>query len=178
MTANSTTAGSGAADHDVGRAAPLEQKRVHEDVEQDGRVGERGRQPVGHQAEQQGRPGAERDTPGQGLPRLDRAVAVDHQRAPRGPLHERVDVAVDVAVDRVRTARGQRAADQRDQDELEGRQTALGEQHGRDRGDQEQFDDARLGQRDQGAEHHARLAAAARRARGAVAEGRACGDGR
>ena len=106
--------------------------------------------------------GAERDAPGQGLPRLDGAVAADDQRAARGALHDRVDVAVEVAVDGVRAARGQRAAGQGDQDEPEGRHAVLGEQHGRHRGDQEQLDDPRLGQRDQRADHHARRAAAAR----------------
>jgi signal transduction histidine kinase len=104
-----------AADHDVRWTAPLEQQRVDEDVEQDRRVGQRGGQPVGHQAEQQCRPRAERDPPGERLARLDRSGRVD-QRTARGALHHRVDVAVDVAVDGVRAARRERAAGQRNED--------------------------------------------------------------
>ncbi len=105
--------------HDVGRGPTLEQQRVDEDVEQDRGVGQRGRQPVGGQAEQRGGARAEHDAPDQRGGGGDDALLVD-QRAAGGALHDRVDVAVEVAVDRVGAAGREGAADQRDGDERQG----------------------------------------------------------
>jgi hypothetical protein len=147
---NGETAGR-AADHDVGRGTALEAERVDEDVEQERRVGEGRREPVGEKAQQQGRGDAEDDAGDERLGGLDRraARALRHQRTAGRAPHDRVDVAVDVAVDRIGAARGERSADEGDQHELERRQAAPGEQHRRERGDQQQFDDSRLGQSEQ-----------------------------
>ena len=84
-------------------------------------------------------------------PRGDDVVA--GQRPVPGAAHDRVDVAVDVAVQRVGTARGQRAADQRRDDDAttSGRPPAARIMAGSG-GDQQQLDDPRLGQRDVGRE--------------------------
>jgi hypothetical protein len=78
---------------------------------------------------------------------------VCRQRPARGASHHLVDVAVEVAVERVRRAGRQRAADQYHghQPQLAQRtdapRAAGREQHRRDGGDQQQFDDPRLGER-------------------------------
>ena len=59
-------------------------------------------------------------------------------------LHQLVAVSLDPAVDGVRAARGQRAADDDRGDQPERGHALLREQHGRDRGDQEQLDDPGL----------------------------------
>ena len=64
------------------------------------------------------------------------------QRPVLGAVHELVDVAVDVAVEGAGAAGGERAAHQRGQDQADGREAALGVDHGGQRADQQQFDDA------------------------------------
>ena len=80
---------------------------------------------------------------------------VPGQRPGPGPAHHRVDIGVDHAVQRVRAAGGQRAADQGGQHQGQRRDLALRGEHRRDGGDQQQFDDPRLGQRDVGADPRA-----------------------
>ena len=63
-----------------------------------------------------------------------------------GAVHHLVDVAVEVAVQRVRATGGQRPADQGGRDQPPGRDAALGQQHRGDGGHEEQLDDAGLGQ--------------------------------
>ena len=69
------------------------------------------------------------------------------QRAPRRARHARVDVALDVVVDRAGAAGGQVAADQRREQHAE-RRRGVGDEHGRRGGHQQQRDDARLRERD------------------------------
>ena len=77
--------------------------------------------------------------------------------APR-PGHERVDVAVEIAVDRVGAAGRERPADQRPGDApapvapVDAGHPARREDHRRHRRDEQQLDDPRLGQRDIGAD--------------------------
>jgi hypothetical protein len=68
-----------------------------------------------------------------------------------GPAHHVVDVAVQVHVDRVRGAGGERPADEGRDDLPHGRQPPGGEDHRGDRDDQQQDDDPGLGQRQVGA---------------------------
>ena len=70
-----------------------------------------------------------------------------------GAGHARVAVAVDVVVDRPGAAGGQVAAEHRPEDRRERRARGVGDEHRRDRGQQQQRDDPRLGQRDVVAEH-------------------------
>ena len=148
-----------AADHDVGRGAPLQGERVHEHVEQDRARGQERRQPVDGEPEQQGRRRAEHDARGQGLGRLDAAAAgLRDQRAVRGAPHHRVDVPVQVAVEGVGAGGRERAADQGHREHPQRGQPALGQQHGGDGRDQQQLDDPRLGQLEQGPRDGARLA--------------------
>ena len=129
----------------VRRGAPLEPERVDHVVVEDGRRGHRRGQPVGEGAHEDHRHHRQHESEDQRRARGDR---VGRQRPPLGAPHQLVDVAVDVAVERARRARRQRAADQHDRHQPEAR-PALGRQHHRrDRGHQQQFDDARLGQRD------------------------------
>ena len=80
------------------------------------------------------------------------------QRPAPGPGHQLVDVAVEVAVDRVRAAGRQRPADQRPDRqprpvaELDPGHLAGREDHRRHRRDEQQLDDPRLRQRDVGAD--------------------------
>ena len=73
---------------------------------------------------------------------------VGRQRAAPGAAHPLVDVAVEVAVERVRAAGRERAADERRHDQPQPRQPASGEEHHRQGRDQQQLDDPRLGQCD------------------------------
>ena len=95
----------GAADHDVLRGRPLEPQGVDEDVERVARHREHGRQQVDRAATARRRrpprgPGR-RSAPARGV-----SSPVTRGRL-RGPVHDRVDVAVDVHVDGVGPARGQ-----------------------------------------------------------------------
>jgi hypothetical protein len=67
-----------------------------------------------------------------------------------GTAHDVVDVAVDVHVDRVRSAGGQGAADNDRRHEPDRRDGACGEDHGGHGGHEEELDDPRLRQRDVG----------------------------
>ena len=69
------------------------------------------------------------------------------ERPVLGALHERVDVAVDVHVDGVGAAGGQRAADDGGDHQPDRRAAPLGHDHRRHRRDQQQLDDPRLGER-------------------------------
>ena len=72
----------------------------------------------------------------------------DQRTALRAP-HDRVDVAVDVAVQRVRAGGRQRSADESDQDQPHRRQASVGQHHRRQRRDEQQLDDAGLGEQEQ-----------------------------
>ena len=83
------------------------------------------------------------------MAKVSAAVGVDRpgdQRAPAGALHHRVDVPVDVHVDGVGAAGGQRAPGQRPEHEPARGQAPLGDDHRRHRRDQEQLDDPGLGE--------------------------------
>ena len=63
----------------------------------------------------------------------------------RGAVHQFVDVPVDVHVDGVGATGGQRPTDQGGDHEPDVGEAALGQDHGREGGDEQQLDDARLG---------------------------------
>ena len=97
--------------------------------------------------------------------------SVPGQRPRPRALHHRVDVGVHHAVQRVGAAGGQGAADQGGQHQPDRRHRPLGGEHRRNGGDQQQFDDARLGQRDVGADGAGPRCRGRDRRRGAVAGG-------
>ena len=101
-----------AAPDDVLRRPPLEQHRVDDDVEGDRRQRQAAGQPVGGGADGQDRYRAEHQAEDQ---RAGRRDLVPGQRAAAGASHDRVDVAVDVAVEGIGAAGCQRAAEHRDQ---------------------------------------------------------------
>ena len=121
-------------------------------------------------------------------PEDDRPLRLDlvgRQRPAPGPGHQQVDVAIEVAVDRVGAARGERPAEHRPEDERApagpvdaaragARQVARREDHRRDRRDEQQLDDPRLGQRDVGADRVAGRPGAARSRPASVAGDPAC----
>ena len=80
-----------AADHDVRGGPPLQADRVHENVEQDGGVGERRRDPVDADTEEQRRQRPEHDAEYERFTRPDNAAV--GERAARGTPHDGVDVA-------------------------------------------------------------------------------------
>src|SRR6185312_9318789 len=149
-------AAGGAAPDDVLRGPALEHQRVDQDVEEDRDGGQHGRQPAGAEHDRD-RDRAERDAEDERGPRRDR---VPGQRAGHRAPHHRVDVPVEVAVQRVGAAGGQRAADHGRQHGGQRRQPAGGQDHRRQRRDQQQLDDARLGQRHVRAQHREPAAAA------------------
>ena len=61
-------------------------------------------------------------------------------------MHQLVDVAVDVAVEGPGAAGSEGAAHQRGQDQSDGREAALGVNHGGQRADEQQLDDAGFGE--------------------------------
>ena len=76
------------------------------------------------------------------------------QRTAAGPRHARVAVALQVVVDRPGAARGQVAAERSSRGSSPERGPGgIGHEHRRHRGDQEQRDDPRLGQRQVVAQH-------------------------
>ena len=140
------------APHRVLRRGPLEPQRVDEVVVGDRGGGEAGGQPVGERGHQ-----GQRDA-GQDQPENERGARRDGvrgQRAARGTPHHLVDVAVEVAVDGIGRTGGERAAEQYHQGQHQRGEPVLRQEHRGDGGDQEQLDDARLGQRDVRADHAA-----------------------
>jgi hypothetical protein len=77
---------------------------------------------------------------------------VPRQRAAAGSAHPLVDVRVEHAVECVGATGGQNATDDGCGDEAQRRDTACRQEHHRDRGQQQQLDDAWLGQRHVGTE--------------------------
>ncbi len=133
-----------AAPDDVLRGAALEDHRVDDHVEEERAEGEPGRQPVDGEAEEQGGDDGQGDAEDEAFHRADHA---GHQGPLRGAVHQRVDVAVDVHVQRVRAAGREVTADTGQQHQPQIRNTLFGEEHHRNRGDQQKLDDPRLGQR-------------------------------
>ena len=103
-----------AADDDVLGRRALEQDRVDDDVERDREQRQERRDQVDEPGHHDERDDAEHE------PEDDRPLRLDlvgRQRPAPGPGHQQVDVAVEVAVDRVGAAGGERPADQRPEDE-------------------------------------------------------------
>ena len=141
------------------RARALQPERVDADVERGGGEGEHGRRAGWRPHHSTAKATTSRATAKTSAWRG--SIDAGDERAVLGALHQRVDVAVDVHVDGVGAAGGQRAADQRDQRSAPSDgQPPLGEHHRRHGRDQQQLDDPRLGQRDVGAEHRASACAA------------------
>ena len=131
--------------HDVLRGAALEHQRVNENVERDGRCGQVGREHIGGPPQPEERSDRQRQTEHQGVAARHRRAS---QRATLGALHHLVDIGVGHTVQRVGAAGGQHPADQGVEDQDQVRRTTGGQQHGRDGGDEQQFDDPGLGQRE------------------------------
>ena len=152
-----------ATDDDVLGRRPLEQHHVDDHVERDRQKRQERRDEVDEVGHDHEREDAERQPEHHGALGLH---LVGGQRASPRPGHEQVDVAIEVAVDRVRAAGGQRPAEHRPEHEPEpvgpvdaarrARQVAGREDHRRDRRDQQELDDPRLGQGDVGADRVAR----------------------
>ena len=135
----------GAADDDVLRGQRLEPDRVDDHVaEQAGERKDR-REHVHRQRQLDRRQGAERDPEGEPVGRLDPAR---DQRPSAGAGHARVALAVDVVVDRPGAAGREVAAEHRPEQGRELGEAALGDDHRRHRGQQQERDDPRLGQGD------------------------------
>ena len=133
----------GPADDDVLGGGPLEPERVDEDVEEAGRHGEHGGEQVDRPPEQGEGDHLQPDGEGQRRPRGDHP---GDQGTVLGPLHEPVDVAVDDHVDGVGPAGGQGAA-QHGPEHEPARGEAPGRHHlGGHGGDEQQLDDAGLGE--------------------------------
>ena len=137
----------GAADHDVLRARALQPQGVDADVEGRRRERQHRRQQVGAGPQHGEGDDLERHREHERIARRDHA---GDQRTVAGADHQAVDVAVDVHVDGVGAAGGERAADQRDDHQPRRRPAALGQHHRRHRRDQQQLDDPRLGEGDVG----------------------------
>ncbi len=135
----------GTADDDVLRRQRLEPDRVDEDVAEQPGERQGGRQGVHGDRQLNRREGAECDPEDQPVQGLDPA---GDERAPAGAHHARVAVAFDVVVDRPGAARGQVAAEHRPEQGRDRREAAIGDDHRRHRGQQEQRDDPRLGEHD------------------------------
>ncbi len=149
----------GAADHDVLRAAGLEPDRVHEHVEQHGAHREHRREQVDGRPEQRERQRLEHQ------PEHERALGLDvavGERTVGGAAHQLVAVALDPTVDGVGATRGEGAAEQHLHDQAHRRHLARGQDHGRQRGDEQQLDDARFGEVEVGEGGGARPAGPAR----------------
>jgi hypothetical protein len=151
--------------------------RVDHVVVEDRRRGQHGRQPVAedtHQGDRDHREGQPEDQYGPGRD------AVGRQRAPLGAPHELVDIAVDVAVQGARRAAREGSADQHHGECAQVGPATGGQHHRRHRGDQQQLDDLRLGQREVGAQDDQGISARFRalRLRGALLNaGRPSRDG-
>ena len=131
------------APHDVLRRTTLQHHRVAEEVERTRRERQPGREPVDEEAQHEGRDDSQRQPEDQGGTRRDDVAG---QGAAPGAAHLLVDVAVVDAVQRVRAAGRQGPADHGGDHQPERRHAALREEHHRHRGQQQQLDDARLGQ--------------------------------
>ena len=137
-------AGQPAPDDVLGRPA-LEQHRVAEDVERVGDQRQHRGQRVDPQQQHHGRQHREHEAEDQRGPRGDE---VARQRPAPGAAHLLVDVAVvDAVEDRGRAGR-EAPADHGGRDQAERRDALRGEEHHRDGGEQQQLDDARLGEPD------------------------------
>ena len=129
---------------DVLLGTALEHDRVEDDVEQDRPDGERRGQRVGDEPQDNGREDAEGK-------REDERLAVREltrdEWSLRRALHEAIDVTVDVAVERVCAPRRHRTAEHHAEHKPEVRHATLGEEHRRDRRDEQELDDPGLRQR-------------------------------
>ncbi len=135
----------GPADHDVLRRSALEPQGVDEDVEQGGRHGQGRREEVHGQPEFDEGGRLERQGEDQGRPRRH---GPGHQRTVLGAVHQTVDVAVHHHVDGVGPPGGQGATGQRRRHQPQRRKPVLRHHHGGQGRDQQQLDDARLGEGD------------------------------
>src|SRR5699024_10700689 len=149
-------AAGGSAPHDVLRGAALEDESVEDGVEQDRGRGEAGGDPVRESAEPEDRAEPERGCEDQCGTRAD---LTGDQRTILRPLHLRVDIAIDVAVEDRGRSRSGGTADERVDHEPDVRQTVSRQEHHGSGRDQEQLDDARLRQRNIGADDRSRSGA-------------------
>ena len=145
------------ADDDVLLGRPLEPERVHEDVEEAGADGQNRREQVDAGPQKGERSCLEHEAEDQ---RRTRGHRSRDERTPLRSIHQAIDVAIDVHVEGVGSTSRERAANHRQSDEPHARQTALGHDHRGHGGDEEQLDDARLGQ------HHERACSASEAAHG------------
>ena len=136
-----------AAPDDVLLRAALQDQRVDHHVEEDRGGRQHGGDPVRGQPQPDGR--ERREHPGEDQ-RATRRHLAGHERTLLGAVHVRIDVAVDVHVERRRGSGAHRAADHGRGDQPEIRQTVLREEHHRHGGDEQELEHTRLGQLDIG----------------------------
>ncbi|MBG9885636.1 hypothetical protein ABE10_03350, partial [Bacillus toyonensis] len=130
---------------DVLLGTALEDHRVDDDVEEDRGRREHRRKPVGGEPEPDRR--EDRQGPGEDQ-RAPRRHFTGDERAIDRSLHVRVDVAIEVHVERGGGAGAQRPADHGRRDQPQVGQASLGKEHDRDRGDEQELQDTRLGEDD------------------------------
>ncbi len=123
---------------------PLEQHGVDHHVVGDRPEREGGREEVGRDREQCDRDHCQNEPEDQGRPGRD---GVAHQRPAARAPHNLIDVAVDVAVQRVGTARGEGAAEHHHHGDEQRREAVVGQEQRRDRGNEQQLHDPGLAQR-------------------------------
>ena len=134
-----------APDHDVLDGPALEPERVDEDVEEQAADRQCRGQHVDPESQEHEGGQAERDAEEQGVAGRDPAVG---QRAASRAEHSSVEVAVDPAIDGAGARGGQGAAEQGEDHQARRRPAAFGHHHPAQCGDEQQRDDARLGEAD------------------------------
>ena len=134
---------------DVLRGAALQDQAVEDHVEQDRGERERCGEPVGEDPEPDD--GCRAEPVGEDE-RLAVAELARHERPTLRALHHPIDVAVDVAVERTGRPRAHGPADERGHQEPQVREPVLREDHRRRGHDQQQLDDAGLGECEVGAQ--------------------------
>ena len=135
----------GAAPHDVLRGAALEDHRVADDVDEDRRGGQPGRRRVDHDA--RATRATRRRARGEHQRRARADLAGD-DRPPLGAVHDLVDVAVEVQLRTFAEPAAAAPPTSVASTSHEAGNAAGRQDHRRHGGDEQQLDDARLGQRD------------------------------
>ena len=133
----------GATDDDVQRRRALEQQRVHHNVEDERPQRKRGRQQVDKRLQHQ-EPGGRQQESEDG--RSLRLYLPRRQRPATRPLHHTIDVAVEVAVHGVSAAGNDCASGHSHQYQPGRGPAALRQDHRRYRGDEQEHNNARLGE--------------------------------
>ena len=140
----------GATDDDVLRRDPLQIDGVDEHIEAERSRGQQRRLDVRRHPQNDKPRRSERDAQDQCLTGRGR---FRRQRPVSGAAHPGIDIAVDHIIDCVGTSGGECTTSDRSGHEAQAGPATLGENHCRDRCDQQQLDDSRLGQCHVGLDH-------------------------